>query len=310
MRKRAKFALILTGIIITLVTILCPRVTLFSQGESKAKVVIPTLHSPVRIVQIPNKGKLLVSDYSLGMILLLDQHSLQVIRAFPINGKPLGIAFANGMVLVGNETKKVIEVYKTNGVKIGKLGIGTAQPMDIALDLSVRRIFVVDGGQKAVKVYDPKKKLVRKIPASAPDANILTNPSGIAVDTVNQEILVSDYGDQAMGIYARIQIFNYNGDLIDTISGKQGMMGQRFSRPQGLAVDSVGHIFMVDCFSGEIMVFERSSGALIKTIGSYGTGPGQLRLPFDLVIDPVTKNIYVTNNRMARIEVFPQGGEL
>lgn len=307
MKKRAIGIFAATGLILGLVGF---RVTLFPGKSSDNKTIVPAIHSPVRIAQIPGKGTLIVSDYIIGMVLEIDRQSLQVVGGIPIQGKPLGVAFARGRFFVGNETKKVIEVYRKNGKKISEFGSGTAQPTDIALDLKASRIFVVDGGQKAVKVFDLKGGLLQTIPASAPDANILTNPTGIAVDTVNQEIIVSDYGDQAIGIKARIQIFNYDGDLVDSISGKQGMMGLRFSRPQGLAVDDAGHIFMVDCFSGEIMVFERSSGVLLKTIGSYGSDPGQLRLPYDLVIDPGTKDIFVTNNRLARIEVFPEGGVL
>jgi DNA-binding beta-propeller fold protein YncE len=88
------------------------------------------------------------------------------------------------------------------------------------------------------------------------------------------------------------------------------MFGTRFSRPQGLAVDDSGHVFMVDCYSGEIMVFDRYTGQTLKTMAGYGTDPGQLRLPLDMVMNPSTKDIYVTNNRSATIEIFEKGGVL
>jgi DNA-binding beta-propeller fold protein YncE len=88
------------------------------------------------------------------------------------------------------------------------------------------------------------------------------------------------------------------------------MFGTRFSRPQGLAVDDSGHVFMVDCYSGEIMVFDRYTGKTLKTMAGYGTDPGQLRLPLDMVMNPSTKDIYVTNNRSATIEKFEKGGVL
>jgi len=86
------------------------------------------------------------------------------------------------------------------------------------------------------------------------------------------------------------------------------MLGSRFSRPQGLAVDDSGHVYVVDCFSGEVLVFDRFTGKLLKTVGSYGTNPGQLRLPLDLVVSQRSRDIYVTNNQMKRIEVFKEGG--
>lgn len=88
------------------------------------------------------------------------------------------------------------------------------------------------------------------------------------------------------------------------------MFGLRFSRPQGLELDKEGHVFMVDCYSGEIMVFDRYTGQTLKTMAGYGTDPGQLRLPLDLVMNPSTKDIYITNNRAAAIEKIEKGGVL
>ena len=93
-----------------------------------------------------------------------------------------------------------------------------------------------------------------------------------------------------------------------TISGKAGMMGNRFSKPQGLAVDDAGHIFLVDCWLGYVLVIDRASGGTLKTLGAYGTDPGQLALPLDVVVDLRSKDVAVTNNRPRRIEVFPKGG--
>ncbi|MCK5058313.1 MAG: NHL repeat-containing protein [Candidatus Aminicenantes bacterium] len=263
----------------------------------------PGTFSPVRITFNPD-GNLIVSEYKRGLIVTLDRTTLGVVSWFPIDGKPLGVASINDYILVGNETRGCVEAYRPNGRKLAFAGAPVQKPVDIVLDKGLKTIFVVDGGEKSIKVLSFKGKLLFKIPASPPDANILTNPTGIALDAEKQELYVSDYGDQAIGIHARVQIFDLKGNLTGTISGKEGMFGQRFSRPQGLAVDGRGHLLMIDCFSAEILVFDLLSGAIIKTFGEYGMGPGQLRLPFDLVVDPVAREIFVTNNRCSRIEVF------
>jgi hypothetical protein len=61
---------------------------------------------------------------------------------------------------------------------------------------------------------------------------------------------------------------------------------------------------MVECYAAEIMVFDLLSGAIVKTFGEYGSEPGQLRLPLDIVFDAGTKELFITNNRCSRIEVF------
>jgi len=266
-------------------------------------------YSPVRIT-FNSEGNLVVSEYKRGLIVTLDRNTLGVTSWFSIDGKPVAIACVNDYILVGNESRACLEAYKKNGRKLPLTWAPVEKPVDMTVDTGLKRIFIVDGGQKAVKVFSYKTKLLYTIPASPPNNNILANPTGIALDTQKREVYVSDYGDQAAGIYARVQVFDYQGNLTATISGKQGMLGQRFSRPQGLAIDGKGRLLMIDCYSAEIMVFDLQSGVLIKTFGEYGSEPGQLRLPFDLVFDPVAKEIFVTNNRCSRIEVFRSTGGL
>ena len=59
---------------------------------------------------------------------------------------------------------------------------------------------------------------------------------------------------------------------------------------------------------GEVIMLNRSTKENVKTIGTYGKEPGQLRIPLDVVINTKTKDVFVTNNRMSRIELFRQGG--
>ena len=42
----------------------------------------------------------------------------------------------------------------------------------------------------------------------------------------------------------------------------------------------------------------------IASLAGHGTGVGELFLPLDVAIDEYEGDIFVTNNRMGRIEVF------
>lgn len=285
----------------------CPTTVLAENASNKKKPGVHQLHSPIRLTMTPG-GNLLVSDYQLSMIVTVDHKSLKATRWFPVQGRPLGVAYARGHIYVGNTSKKCVEVYARGGKKLYPLNGVIKQPTDIVIDEKLGLVFVVDGTQKKVNVFNLKGKFIRSFPGLDPDN--LINPTGIAVNPTNKEVLISDYGDMKKYIYPRIQIFDYNGNLLDTIPGKKGMFGMRFSRPQGLAVDESGHVFMLDCYSGEIMVFNRYNGNTLKTIAGYGTDPGQLRLPLDIVINPSSKDLYVTNNRSATIEIFEKGAVL
>lgn len=305
MRKNA----IAVTIFFFLITIVfcSPSTAWAGSSPNKKKPGVHQLHSPIRLTMTP-EGNLLVSDYQLGMIVTVNHKSLKATRWFPVQGKPLGVAYARGHIYVGNASKKCVEVYARGGKKLYNLNGVIKQPTDIAIDEKQGLVFVVDGSQKNVKVFNLKGKFIRSFPGL--NSNNLVNPTGITVDPAAEEVFVSDYGDRTKYVYPRIQIFDYNGNLLDTIKGKKGMFGVRFSRPQGLAVDDSGHVFMVDCYSGEIMVFDRYNGQTLKTMAGYGTDPGQLRLPLDIVINPSSKDIYVTNNRSATIEKFEKGGVL
>ncbi len=311
MRKHVKLRIIL---LLAGVTFFSLGVTGLSQGkgavEVKGRKTGPhELYSPIRLA-FGADGSLLVSDYRVGAIMTVDPKDRQVTRSFAVQGKPLGVAYAKGRIFVGNDSKACIEVYNRAGVKLKNFVFSqpVQKPTDIAVDEKQGYVFVVDAAQKKVKVFNLKGTFIRSFPGLDPDN--LVNPTGITVDPAAGEVFVSDYGDITNYIYPRIQIFDYNGNLLDTIKGKKGMFGVRFSRPQGLAVDDSGHVFMVDCYSGEILVFDRYNGSTLKTMAGYGTDPGQLRLPLDIVIDPSSKDIYVTNNRSAAIEIFKNGGVL
>lgn len=280
-----------------------------STAAEHAKQRMDQLLSPARLSVGPS-GILLVTDYRAQAVFMVSRTNVaKVIRSFSIDGRPLGIAWARGRIYVGNETTGAVEVYNPAGKLMYTLGGAPGsvkQPSDIAVDASRGLVFVVDGHEKRIRVFGLKGPELTAI--SGIGAGSLVNPIGIALDQTREEILVSDYGHPADSSDERapslVHIFDYDGNKIAEISGSR-----RFSRPQGLAVEE-GHIYLADGMLGQVLVLDRSSGATVATLGEFGTGPGQLQLPLDVVIDPSSKDVYVTNNRAARIELFEGGGQV
>ncbi len=269
-----------------------------------------TLRSPVRIAQAPG-GDLFVSDYLQQSILLLREGDLAVRRWFRVDGRPVAVAWGRGRIFVGNESTGSVEVRNRAGRWLYDLGHAKGlvrQPQDIAIDDGRGLAFVVDGWDKLVKVFDINGRLLFTMPGASAGDDRLRSPTGIAIDATREEILVSDFGDPGAGIPARVEILDYRGAHLGQISGASGQRGYEFSRPQGLAVDEIGHVFVVDAMLGQVLVFDRTTGAGLKRLGTFGAGPGQLMLPLDLVIAGASKDVYVTSNRTAKVEVFRQGG--
>jgi len=275
-----------------------------NSGESVPGSLV--LDSPVRITA-RGTASLLVTDYGLNSACELDRVSLVPTSCFAIAGKPLGIAATADRIFVGNETLHTIEVYDRNGVKLSDMPGTFSIPTSLAVDDATGLLFILDSGTRTITVLTYAGDPVRTITGDAAGNGMFVNPVALAVDPVRQEILVSDYGNvnSSFSPPARIRIYTYAGVFVTAISGSSG-----FSRPQGLCVTG-DRIFVTDGWLGQVLLFTRLSStqtASAGTLGSYGDGPGQLKLPLDVLVDPSSKDVYVTSNSAGRIERFEKGG--
>ncbi len=263
------------------------------------------LTSPVRLARTPN-GSLLVSDYFGAAVVRLDPSSLVPVEALPVRGHAVGLAAAGGHVFVGNASRRVVDVFNTTGRWRFEFGRGLLRdPVDLDVDASRELVFVADGNGGSVQVFDFQGRPRGSLSG-------LRHPTGLAVDSARQQVLVSDYGDLAAGEYASLKIFDYQGHLVAAVSGKGscGILGCTggFSRPQGVALDAQGRVYLVDGLLGQVLVFDRSTLAQVGALGSFGEGPGQLFLPLDVVVTPGGEAL-VTSYKTARIERYLLGGK-
>lgn len=285
---------------------------LVDKGKAEALSSLDT--TPVRIA-INGNSDLLVSDYTYGQILTVTPDTLDIISEFNVNGRPLGIAWADDLIYVGNSTTGQVEVYNTLGEEQFVLGYGS-YPVEVPQDIAVGNgnVYVVDGRDKVVKVFTQDGTFVGTIPENGYAPDVLANPTAITVDDINQRIYVSDYGDLGNAsnpISPRIQVFNYNGSLSSSITA--GTTNKyRFTMPQGLTVNGNGQLFVIDSPTGKIFIYDATTGSLLgkmsktdKKSGTYG-----MEMPLDLVIDPSTSDVFVTNSRMASIKVFAGAGAI
>jgi DNA-binding beta-propeller fold protein YncE len=284
-----------------------------AQVALKEKQQSVQMRSPTRIATM-DAGTLLVTDYELRAVLMVKRaRPDKAFELFSIEGRPLAIGVMGRTLYVGNETTRRVEVYDRSGTRLGTLGgadYEIGRPSDLAVDPDMHLLFVVDGVANVVRVFDistPEGTLVRTISAPGFEDDELLFPAGIAVNPVTKEVFVSDYGDSSAGPEPRILIFDYDGVYQASITGDGGMLGYRFSKPQGIAVNDQNQVFVAEAWGGQIIVVDRDSGDDVKRLGTYGTGEGELYLPLDLVIAGPGKDVFVTNNRVKRIEVF--GGE-
>lgn len=164
------------------------------------------------------------------------------------------------------------------------------KPYGLALD-GAGRLIVADTGGKQVHIFDIKGKDYSVIDEA--DETHLKSPIAVAVDA-NDNIYVTD------SVLAKVFVFSRKG--------KFQMAFEAGARPTGIAINKKTHlIYVADTVSHNIRVHDLS-GALLKTIGRFGTGNGEFNRPVDLFVDSKGE-LYVTDTMNFRIEIFnPEGG--
>ena len=80
----------------------------------------------------------------------------------------------------------------------------------------------------------------------------------------------------------------------------------QFVWPTGIALDSLGHIYVCDEYTNRISVFN-PAGEFLARWGAHGLGPGQLNGPSGLAFDR-DDNLYVVDHNNNRVQKFTKDG--
>jgi DNA-binding beta-propeller fold protein YncE len=119
-------------------------------------------------------------------------------------------------------------------------------------------------------------------------------PFDVAVSPDGGTISVSDAGNN------RIQQFTAAHGVFTAAFGTNGTDVGQFNKPLGLAYDSIGNLYIVDCGNNRIAV---ASGATVLGVsGGSGTNFGQFSAPTNISVN--ARGIYVADSGNSRIECF------
>ena len=86
-----------------------------------------------------------------------------------------------------------------------------------------------------------------------------------------------------------------------TTFGRLGDAPGDFDKPKGIALDSDGHVYVVEGFGDVVQIFDEQ-GRLLLAFGGSGAGPGQLWLPSGITI--ANDLVYVADAANRRVQVF------
>ena len=156
-------------------------------------------------------------------------------------------------------------------------------------------IFIGDYNNHQIHVFDKQRKYIRSFGQQGSGYGQLYSPSGIAVDHDNRLYIVNSSSN-------RIEVVESNGTFVRQIGAGH------LSQPYGVTVHNK-HVFVADYGNYRISVFTLD-GQLIRTIGSYGSGPGQFNGAHNAVAFAPGEDgdMYVVDYGNSRIQVFNANG--
>lgn len=159
--------------------------------------------------------------------------------------------------------------------QIGKRGDGNGEfnlPRDAAVGPD-GLLYVVDGGNFRVQVFDGEGKFVKTFGAIGRQGGQFSRPKEVAADSAGN-IYVADTA------FGNFQIFDREGTLLLDV-GSRGTSDEpaKFMLPSGIAVDVDGRIYMVDQFFRKVEVFRPASVPATAAYGAPASRATATKLP-------------------------------
>ncbi|MBW6521023.1 MAG: 6-bladed beta-propeller [Desulfoarculaceae bacterium] len=170
-------------------------------------------------------------------------------------------------------------------------------PIDVAVEERRGRIFVSDAGTSAVRIFT-----VQGEPAGEIDGGLIGRPTGMAINTVTDELLVVD---AEHGVLLRFDLATLQPQKM---TGKQGQLGGLFNAPTAVAAGPEGNIYVVDTLNHRIQIFD-AGGEFIRAFGEAGDVPGYFERPKAIAVDS-QGNLHVVDALFDNVQVFNTEGQL
>lgn len=244
-------------------------------------------------VAAPGSHHVVVMDTTKRQISYLGREGKgRLTRPYGISGMPDG-----SLIFVSDIALKRVFAFDPNGALKIRFGDGNEMrnPVGLAVNSSLGRLYVVDSREHNVHVYSLTGKLLFSFGRPGYGDGQFAFPTSAAIDQKNGNVYVVDTQN------FRVQVFDQEGKYLSQF-GKLGDGYGNFVRPKGVALDSEGHVYVVDAAFDAFQVFDANNAVLLM-VGGGGNGPGQFSLPEGIFIDTQDR-VYVADTLNSRVQVF------
>ncbi len=213
---------------------------------------------------------------------------------------PFSIAVdSTGRIFVGNGKTGNVEIYDFDFNLLSKLGSGDGEfktPCAIAID-STDNIYVADCGEDKIKVYNPDGSFNFSFGGPGNGNGQFNYPTSITIDENSGEIIIPDtrFVGGMMGDYQapRVQVFDKLGSHRRTF-GLRGVGEGLLFRPESVAVDAEGRIYISDGYQNVVQVFDNTGTYLASLYDSTA---------------PLTNPLGITIGKSNRLFIAVHGSE-
>ncbi|MGH9885343.1 MAG: hypothetical protein ACREBE_07430, partial [bacterium] len=202
---------------------------------------------------------------------------------------------ATGDVYVTLYDQHTIKRFTSDGVFVTSWGgFGTAPglveyPHGIAVDPTNGEVYVFDTGNARINVYDANGTYLRRFGQAglgAGDFSGLPSPGGVAIDSVNHFVYVTDPRIH------RLFKFSRAGAFITKWGDPLGIEPGHFHWPRSVDVDGQGRVYVTDTDSERIQYFEANGTYIGQIQGPNNVTDGAFH-PRDIAINRLTGEKYV-----------------
>ncbi|MDP6821723.1 MAG: choice-of-anchor Q domain-containing protein [Dehalococcoidia bacterium] len=192
-------------------------------------------------------------------------------------------------------------------------------PWGLAID-SLGNLYIADSGNKRIRKVDTSGIITT---VAGTGENGFSDDGGLATSAQlnNPSVVAVDSSDNLyIGEYHRIRMVDADTGIISTVAGMKGYENEgysgdggpatsaRLNYPYGVAVDSIGQIYIADRNNAAIRKVD-VSGTITTVVGGIGPGTSgdnglgtqaKISTPYGLAIDS-SDNLYITDNGYNRV---------
>ena len=211
---------------------------------------------------------------------------------------PVGLATgeADSVYVVDSGLGRIV-IYDGNLETSRIVRDGLKRPTGILWNPRKRELAVAEAGADRILILNQRGVIQRTLGEAGVGSGQFNTPTHLAfLGKGKDTLLVTD------ALNCRVVALDDTGRQLFAL-GRPGRETGSLARPKGVAVDSEGHIYVVDALFGNIQIFN-AQGELLLYFGTNGPRkPGCFSLPGGIFIDAKDR-IYVADTHHSRVQVF------